>query len=131
MAELTISEIGRRSGLRPSAIRYYEQEKILPPTRRVRGQRRYDASILNRLAVIRKAQEAGFTLQEIRQLLLGAGRSAPISARWRKLAEVKIKELDARMEQIRTMKDLLVRLQACCRCETVEECGAGILRSAP
>ena len=129
MAELTISEVGRRTGLRPSAIRYYEQVKLLPPARRASGQRRYDDAIVNRLAVIRTAQAAGFSLEEIRQLVIGAGRSTPISARWQKLAAGKIVDLEAQIERIRMMKDLLLRLQSCCRCETVEECGAGILRN--
>jgi len=129
MALLSISEVARQVGLRASAIRYYEQMGILTPARRVSGQRRYDTSVLYRLAVVRRAQEAGFSLDEIRRLFFGFGKSTPISARWRKTAESKIAELDARIAQIRTMKDLLLKLQDCCQCETVEQCGAGILRS--
>jgi MerR family redox-sensitive transcriptional activator SoxR len=129
MAHLSISEVARQVGLRPSAIRYYEQVKILSPPRRVSGQRRYDKGALHQLAVVRRAQEAGFSLNEIRQLLFGFRKSTPISARWRKGAETKIAELDARIKRIQTMKDLLEKLQACCRCETVDQCGAGILPS--
>jgi len=129
MAQLSISEVARQVGLRPSAIRYYEQMGILLPARRISGQRRYDISVLYRLAVVRRAQEAGFSLDEVRRLFFGFGKSTPISARWRKTAETKIAELDARIERIRTMRDLLAKLQDCCRCETVEQCGAGILQS--
>ena len=128
MEQLSISEVARQVGLRASAIRYYEQMKILAPARRVSGQRRYDASVLHQLAVLRRAQQVGFTLDEIRQLFFGFGKSTPISARWRKIAERKLLELDARLKEVQGMQDLLQRLQNCCRCETVEQCGAGILR---
>jgi DNA-binding transcriptional MerR regulator len=129
MAQWSISEIARKVGLRASAIRYYEQIGILEPARRVSGQRRYDDTVLYRLAVVRRSQEAGFTLDEIRQLFFGFPLSTPVSQRWKKIAERKIVELDARMEQIQSMRKLLKKLQTCCDCETVERCGAGILRS--
>jgi DNA-binding transcriptional MerR regulator len=127
MAQWTISEIARRVGLRPSAIRYYEQIGILEPPRRVSGQRRYSDTVLYRLAVVRRAQEAGFTLDEIRQLFFGFVPATPISQRWKRIAVQKMAELDARIEQIQTMRKLLVRMQTRCECETVERCGAGIL----
>jgi MerR family transcriptional regulator, redox-sensitive transcriptional activator SoxR len=126
---LSISEIGRRVGLRASAIRYYEQIGILERARRVSGQRRYDETVLYRLAGVRRAQEAGFTLDEIRQLFFGFSQSTPVSQRWKKIAERKMVELDARIAQIQSMRKLLKRLQTCCECETVERCGAGILGS--
>jgi MerR family redox-sensitive transcriptional activator SoxR len=124
---MTISELGRKIGLRASAIRYYEQIGILAPARRVSGQRRYDETVLYRLAVVRRAQDAGFTLDEIRQLFFGFSPSTPVSARWRKIAHQKMAELDARIEQIQSMRTLLKKMQLCCKCETVERCGAGIL----
>jgi MerR family transcriptional regulator, redox-sensitive transcriptional activator SoxR len=131
MAQLSISEVARQVGLRPSAIRYYERAKVLMPARRVSGQRRYDVAAVYQLAVLRRAQETGFTLDEIRELFTGFGESTPISARWKEIAKNKLVELDARMEEIRTMKELLERLQSRCRCDTVGQCGEGILRSAP
>src|SRR4051812_21636405 len=123
MAELTISQVARQVGLRPSAIRYYEEIGILPPARRASGQRRYDRSTVRRLAVVRRAQEAGFSLEEIRLLVLGAGRASPLSARWQNAADSKIAELDARIALIREMRELLLTIRGGCRCETVEECG--------
>jgi MerR family redox-sensitive transcriptional activator SoxR len=129
MKQWSISEIGRQVGLRASAIRYYEQIGILEPARRVSGQRRYDETVLYRLAVVRRAQDAGFTLDEVRQLFFGFSPSTPVSKRWKKIAEQKIVELDARIEQIQSMRKLLKKLESCCECETVERCGAGILKS--
>jgi len=69
--ELAISNVARVFGLRTSAIRYYEQIGILPPPFRKNGQRRYNDSVLFRLAVVQRARETGFTLDEIRELFFG------------------------------------------------------------
>lgn len=130
MAELTISEVARQANLRPSAIRYYERIRILPPARRVSGQRRYETGAIYRLAVVRKAQAAGFTLDEIRQLFFGFGTRAPASARWRRLAQHKIAELDSRIEELRRMKDVIERLRANCQCRTLDQCGKSIVASS-
>ena len=49
---LSIGEVAEKSGLRPSALRYYEEAGLLAPSERVSGRRRYDASVLDRLRVI-------------------------------------------------------------------------------
>jgi len=128
-AQLSISQVARQVGLRASAIRYYEDVGILTPARRISGQRRYDQTVLYRLAVVRRAQEAGFTLDEIRRLFFGFTQSTPVSERWKKIAERKMVELDAKIEQIQSMRALLKKLLGCCECETVEKCGEGILKS--
>jgi MerR family redox-sensitive transcriptional activator SoxR len=80
---LTISEVARRVGLRPSAIRYYEQIGVLPAAHRVSGQRRYEEAALYRLAVLQRARQIGFTLDEIRQLFFGFRNGTPPSERWK------------------------------------------------
>src|SRR3954464_13253668 len=82
---LRIGDVARTAGVRKSLIRYYELIGLLPEAPRVSGQRRYDASVLRRLAVIDVAQRAGLSLDEIRDLLeLGTD---PLSPRLRELAE--------------------------------------------
>ena len=71
MPQLTISEVARQVGLQASAIRYYERIGILLPAQRISGQRRYEPTVLYRLAVIQRARQIGFTLDEIRQLFFG------------------------------------------------------------
>src|SRR5262252_3255448 len=119
---LSISEVSRQIGLRPSAIRYYEQIGILPAAQRVSGQRRYDVTVLHRLVVIQRARQTGFTLTEIKQLFFGFRAGTPPSVRWQKLKKQKIVELDAMLEHIQTMRDLLGQ-QGKCRCTALEECG--------
>jgi hypothetical protein len=82
--------------------------------------------VVRQLAVLRRAQGVGFTLEEVRELFFGLGK---VSAKWNAVAKGKMAELDLKMQEIQTMKDLLGRLQACCRCDTVEQCGAGILNN--
>lgn len=122
MSHMSISEVARQIGIRASAIRYYEQIGILRPPERVSGQRRYDRSTLYRLAIVQRARETGFSLDEIRELFFGFRDTMPISQRWRKLSRKKLAELDALVKQIRDMQQLLRRVQGC-RCEAIDQCG--------
>jgi MerR family transcriptional regulator, redox-sensitive transcriptional activator SoxR len=128
MPQLTISKVARQIGLRPSAIRYYEQIGILLPAQRVSGQRRYDTTVLYRLAVIQRARQSGFTLDEIRQLFFGFGNVARASERWQEMSRRKLAELDILMESIKTTRGLLQKMMRKCRCDTLEQCGKGIFR---
>ena len=128
MPQLTISEVARQVGLQPSAIRYYEQIGILVPAQRISGQRRYDATVLYRLAVIQRARQTGFTLDEIRELFFGFRDAAPAAQRWQKLSRRKLAELEELMGQVETMRQLLRKMMDCCHCDTLDQCGRGIFR---
>lgn len=120
-----IGEISRQCGLRASAIRYYEETALLPKPPRVSGRRLYGADAVSRIAFIQFAQEAGFTLAEIK-VLAGAGDSArQLSANMRRLAEKKIAEVDRLMERAKQMKAMLTRALSC-RCLHTVECGSRI-----
>ena len=124
---MQISEIARQAGIRASAIRYYERIGLLLPAQRVSGQRRYDRSVLGRLAIIERARECGFALAEIQQLFFGFAKDMRPTARWRKLAGAKLRELDELAQRIKTMKGLIVRWQKNCNCDALEECGRRLL----
>ena len=128
MPLLTISEVARQVGLQPSAIRYYEQIGILPPAQRISGQRRYDTTVLYRLAVIQRARQTGFTLDEVQQLFFGFGDVTRASERWQRLSRRKLAELGGLMDGIKTMRGLLKKMMRNCRCDTLEQCGKGIFR---
>ena len=125
--DLAISDVARVFGLRTSAIRYYEQIGILPPAMRKNGQRRYDNSALFRLAVVQRARETGFTLEEIRELFFGFPPGTPPPKRWHKLSQRKIAELRDRMKRLKLMETLLKRVENC-RCDALDECGEKILQ---
>ena len=128
MPQLHISEVARQVGLRPSAIRYYEQIGLLPPAERRGNQRRYDTTVLYRLAVIQRARQLGFALDEIRQLFFGFGQVARASERWQKLSRIKLAELDNLMDSVRAVRRLLNKMMENCHCETLDQCGKGIFR---
>src|SRR5580698_2609291 len=107
MAQLNISAVAREVGLRPSAIRYYEKIGLLPLAERKSKQRRYDAAALYRLAIIQRARQLGFTLDEIRQLFFGFGNVTRASERWQKLSLRKLAELDNLMDGIKAVRRLL------------------------
>jgi len=122
---MTIGEVARQTGLNASAIRFYEKAGLLPRATRLSGQRRYDESILPRLALLDWAKECGFTLEEIRELF-GKTGEAPLSQRMQKLCHKKIDELQALAQRITLMQGLLERAQTC-QCIDVQECGRKIL----
>jgi MerR family redox-sensitive transcriptional activator SoxR len=128
--ELAISGVARVFGLKTSAIRYYEEMGVLPPPLRKNGQRRYDRSVLFRLAVIERARQTGFTLDEIRELFGGFLPATRPPQRWRKLSERKIAELRARMKHLKLMETLLRQMQYC-RCDALQECGEKLLSRRP
>ena len=129
MAHLTIGEVSRQAGLRPSALRYYEDVGLLPPPTRVGGQRRYDATILERLAVIRLAQSAGFTVAETRTFLHGFAPDTPPPDRWRALAAAKLPEVEALIARARGMQEIL-EAGLRCECLTLVAC-ARLLGGSP
>jgi MerR family transcriptional regulator, redox-sensitive transcriptional activator SoxR len=128
MAGLSIGAVARRAGLRPSALRYYEQVGLIAPQPRSSGRRRYDAGVFNALAVITFAKRAGFSIAETRLLLTGFGVDVTASARWRHMARRKQAELDQTIANARRMKNVL-EMTLTCRCMTLDECGRRLTRS--
>ena len=125
MESMSIGEVARNTGVRPSALRYYEGVGLLPLPERANGRRRYDGEllreVLDRLAVVRVAKQAGFTISEIRTLLDGFSEDTPPSERWRILARDKLPDVEALVERSLSMKDLLERGLRC-ECLRLEEC---------
>lgn len=121
METLSIGEVARRTGLRTSAIRYYEEAGVLPAPQRVGGRRRYGPEVIRVLDVIRFAQQAGFTLEEIRMLFHGFGADTPLNERWEALAQAKLSELDELIARAERMKGA-IRAGLACGCVRVEDC---------
>jgi MerR family redox-sensitive transcriptional activator SoxR len=120
-AELTIGQIARQAHIATSAIRYYEEIGLLPPPARRNGRRRYDQSTVQRLCIIELAQEAGFTLGEVRELFFGFMVGTHPNVRWETLAQQKLVELDEQMRRLQNMQTLL-REGMRCGCLTMEQC---------
>jgi MerR family redox-sensitive transcriptional activator SoxR len=123
-----IGEIAAKAGLAPSAIRYYEKAGLLKQPLRTNGWRIYSTEILHQLVIIEFAKETGFTLTEIKLLLHGFPENTLASARWKKMAREKIKELEIALAKTKAMKDMLEAMTTC-RCRKLEECAQGLLRN--
>jgi MerR family transcriptional regulator, redox-sensitive transcriptional activator SoxR len=120
METVGIGELARRTGVQPSAIRYYESLGLLTAGRRGRW-RRYTAEAVDHLGAIRMARDLGFSIDEIRTLLNGFSPETPPPERWRQLADEKLPQLDALIRHASAMKRLL-QVGLTCGCVRVEDC---------
>ena len=118
---MTIGELARRFGIRPSALRFYERKRLLDTPARVGGKRAYDAGAVARVAFIREAQQSGLTLAEIRTMLR-AGRAGAAPRRlWRAAATAKLAVLDRRITALQASRAAL-ETKLACRCRTLAQC---------
>jgi MerR family transcriptional regulator, redox-sensitive transcriptional activator SoxR len=119
---LSIGEVAARTGLRTSALRYYEAEGLLPADARIGGRRRYAPEAVERLRMIRFCQALGFSLTEIRAIL-EPPRGPAQKARWRGLVDTKLDDLAGVVGRAEAMMAIL-RMSRDCDCIDVQECAA-------
>ncbi|GAB3441743.1 hypothetical protein GCM10027517_18110 [Phycicoccus ginsengisoli] len=119
---LTVSQVAARSGFAASALRFYESEGLIRASRTPGGQRRYERSVLRRLAFIRAAANVGLSLEEIREQLDGlpAGRT-PAKSDWHRISAHWRGRLD---EQVAALEALRDKLDSCigCGCLSLKQC---------
>jgi MerR family mercuric resistance operon transcriptional regulator len=109
-----IGELSRRTGCNIETVRYYERIGIIPPPARRGRYRSYEAHDVARVSFVRRARELGFTLDEVRALLALADRSETSCAEVRDLAAAHLKDVQARIADLRRMENALaVSVQAC------------------
>jgi len=109
---LTISKLAAAGGVGVETIRFYQRKGLLEQPTRESGIRRYGSEDVRRLSFIKQAQAAGFTLQEIRELLeLDAGDDRP---RTRELVNARIRALDEKITELKRARDALRRLAREC-----------------
>jgi MerR family transcriptional regulator, redox-sensitive transcriptional activator SoxR len=120
--DLTIGEVAARSGVAPSALRFYEAEGLIAARRTEGNQRRYDRSMLRRIAFIQAGRAAGIPLERIHAALetLPSDRS-PNTRDWQRLSRSWRADLDRR---IATLQALRARLTTCigCGCLSLTKC---------
>jgi len=119
---ITIGAIAQRTGLSISAIRFYESQGLVSPTRNAGGQRRFLRSDIRRLSFIQIAQQLGFTIDQIRaQLDKLPERRTPNQKDWAKISKTFRADLDARIDMLTRMRD---RLDGCigCGCLSLKNC---------
>lgn len=121
MQSLTIGKLAAAVGVGVETVRYYQRRGLLETPTRDREVRRYGSDQLRRLRFIKQAQAAGFTLEEIKELLdLDASEDR---GRVRELAKARVKALDQRIGELQRARDALRRL--------ARQCGSGSAGPCP
>ena len=121
MQSLTIGRLAASGGVGVETVRFYQRRGLLETPTRADGIRRYGSNDVRRLRFIRQAQGAGFTLEEIKELLdLDASEDR---SRARELANARVHALDARIAELQRARDALRRL--------ARECGSGSAGPCP
>ncbi|MVA75801.1 redox-sensitive transcriptional activator SoxR [Auraticoccus sp. F435] len=119
---LTIGELSRRSGVAPSALRFYEERGLLVSSRNAGNQRRYERSTLRRIAFIRSARKVGLTLEEVAAALATLPSSrTPTTSDWHRLSRTWRERLDEQIERLERLRD---QLDSCigCGCLSLQRC---------
>jgi len=114
--------VAARSGLATSALRYYEQRRLIASRRTGGNQRRYDRSVLRTVSVIKAAQEVGLSLDEIASALSSLPNgSPPTTTDWSRLARGWRESLDTRIANLERLRD---ELDDCigCGCLSLTSC---------
>jgi MerR family transcriptional regulator, redox-sensitive transcriptional activator SoxR len=117
---LSIGEVAAATGLRSSAIRYYEQAGILPKPHRVGGKRRYHADTIDRLMLIRFCSRLGIGLADIRGLLTDPTDTRAKDS-WRRLVDGQLEEIGQLIEAAKGVERIL-RESRDCDCVTLASC---------
>jgi len=115
MDALTRGQVARAAGVNLETVRYYERLRLLPKAPRSRaGWRLFPPESIARVRFVKQAQNLGFSLREIRELMaLQADPDADL-ADIRAKAVAKVAEIDAKIEVLRTMRDTVERLTRRC-----------------
>lgn len=121
-ALLTIGALSDRTGVAPSALRFYEAEGLIHSSRSDGGQRRYTRETIRRVSFVRVAKEVGLSLDEIRKALATLPDSrTPNRKDWERLSAAWRPRID---HQIRVLERLRDRLSGCigCGCLSLQAC---------
>jgi MerR family redox-sensitive transcriptional activator SoxR len=120
--EISVGEVAKRSGVKASALHFYEQKGLISSWRNQGNQRRYHRSVLRRVAVIKAAQQVGLSLEEIKQALEELPKhQAPNKEQWETMASHWHEQLE---QKIQKLKALQSDLGSCigCGCLSLENC---------
>jgi MerR family transcriptional regulator, redox-sensitive transcriptional activator SoxR len=119
---LTISEVSRRSGVAASALRFYEEKRLIKSERIGSGHRRYPRAVLRVIAFIVFAQRVGLTLEEIgAELAKLPDDRVPEGSDWAKLSSGWTSRIDERIAELERLRAGLTQCIGC-GCLSLEKC---------
>nr|WP_203945124.1 redox-sensitive transcriptional activator SoxR [Planotetraspora thailandica] len=120
--ELTVGELAERSGVAPSALRFYERQGLITSRRTHGNQRRFSRETLRRVAFIRVAQRVGIPLTRVKKALaLLPDERTPTREDWEKVSLSWKDDLTSRIEQLQRLRDDLTDCIGC-GCLSVDRC---------
>lgn len=119
---MNISEVGKRAGLPPKTIRYYEDIGLITPRRDPNGYRVFSDADLHRLAFLRRARMLGFSIEEARHLLALYRDEHRASADVKALARQHLDRIDAQMSELAQMRATLAELIDACAGDHRPDC---------
>ncbi|MFC7305681.1 redox-sensitive transcriptional activator SoxR [Streptomyces monticola] len=120
--EATVGELAERSGVAPSALRFYEREGLITSRRTSGNQRRYSRDTLRRVAFIRTSQRLGIPLATIREVLgLLPEDRTPTREDWARISECWRSDLDTRIRTLQRLRDDLTDCIGC-GCLSLDRC---------
>ncbi len=124
MKSLTIGRAARLGGVGVETMRFYEREGLIPePPRTFSGYRQYPQETVSRVRFIKRAQELGFTLKEVRELLSFRASPRASCRDVKEKAGIRMEDIDRKIEDLRRMKRALSKLMAACEGRgSVSEC---------
>jgi Hg(II)-responsive transcriptional regulator len=115
MSTLSIGQVARQAGVGVETVRFYEREGLLEePPRRASGYRQYSEQVVKRIHFIKRAQQLGFSLKEIAELLqlrVDAHTSCDVV---KQRTEAKIAEVEQKMVELQRMRRALLQVHAQC-----------------
>ena len=119
---MNIGQAADRSGLPSKTIRYYEEIGLVSPMRRTNGYRDYSDEDLHRLRFLQRARRLGFSIEDCRALLSLYDDRSRASADVKALASARIAEIDARIDELATLRASLSQLVAACHGDDRPDC---------
>ncbi|EHK9084389.1 redox-sensitive transcriptional activator SoxR [Vibrio parahaemolyticus] len=120
--EISVGEVAKRSGVKVSALHFYEQKGLISSWRNQGNQRRYHRSVLRRVAVIKAAQQVGLSLEEIKHALDELPKhQAPNKEQWEVMASHWHEQLEQKIQKLKALQN---DLGGCigCGCLSLETC---------
>ena len=124
MSPLKSGALAKKAHVNPETLRYYEREGLLPePQRSDAGYRLYSDEDVRRVRFIKRAQELGFSLKEVKDLLALKVDASQSASEVKKLAEQKVQDIEAKIHHLQSMKRILHELADTCSGQgPVEQC---------
>ena len=115
MKPLTIGQLAKRAQVNIDTVRYYEKRRLIPePPRRQSGYRQYSPDDVARIQFIKRAQELGFALKEIEELLVLRVDPDTTCADVKEQAVAKIADISTKIQTLQRMKKVLTKLATAC-----------------